>query len=385
MIKPLYYYVDHTSQFEHNSGIQRCVRSIAKALIHSSVPLIPVVWDREGQKLEAADINALQTLAKCNGPASSSWSSWIDPGLCEGSWILIVELVSGPHNPTYAQLLQAAKHLRFAWVVHDAIPLYWSKLYGARGVDAASHHASYMLSLSSADLILCNSRDTKSKLLSFFSRNLIFRLKNSHLLERVKVLALADEFTESRAERLPIKQDNERLQILCVSTLEPRKNHKNLIKALLWLKATGCQNWQVDFVGWAADPVVLRLIQKACNAGLPLRWHGRADDDKLRFLYNQSDFTVYPSLDEGFGLPVAESLWHHRPCVCSRVGALIERAAFGGCLLVDPDNWKSIASGIELMITNHPLRQKLVDQTQSRPIRYWQNVADELIAYLQNQ
>lgn len=384
MVKPIYYYIDHTSRFEHNSGIQRCVRTIAKSLIELSVPLIPVVWDRKNQKLKPADQRALKNLSKCNGPVDTSWSAWIDPSSSLGSWILIVELVSGPHNPTYTQLAKAAAFLRFAWILHDAIPLYWSKLYGARGIDAASHHASYMLALSYADLVLCNSRSTKSQLVSFFSRNLVFNSKHTALQERIKVLELADEFPDSRADYLSVKESHERFHILCVSTLERRKNHKNLLKALLWLKATACQNWQIDFVGWAADPAVLLLLKKACSVGLPLKWHGRADDDMLKMLYSKSDFTVYPSLDEGFGLPVAESLWHRRPCVCSGVGALLERAEFGGCLLVVPENWRSIASGIEKMITNRRLRQQLADQIQARPIKRWQHVANELITYLQD-
>ena len=127
MVKPIYYYIDHTSRFEHNSGIQRCVRTIAKSLIELSVPLIPVVWDRKNQKLKPADQRALKNLSKCNGPVDTSWSAWIDPSSSLGSWILIVELVSGPHNPTYTQLAKAAAFLRFAWILHDAIPLYWSK------------------------------------------------------------------------------------------------------------------------------------------------------------------------------------------------------------------------------------------------------------------
>jgi len=46
-------------------------------------------------------------------------------------------------------------------------------------------------------------------------------------------------------------------------------------------------------------------------------------------------FTVYPSLMEGFGIPILESLWHGKPCVCGGNGALGEVARGGGCLIVD--------------------------------------------------
>src|SRR3546814_9879591 len=59
------------------------------------------------------------------------------------------------------------------------------------------------------------------------------------------------------------------------------------------------------------------------------------DDEDLNKLYAASDFTVYPSYEEGFGLPILESLWHARPCICMNQGAMAEVALGGGCLQVN--------------------------------------------------
>ena len=73
-IKPIYYYVDHTSRFAHNSGVQRCVRALARALLEQGQALIPVVWDRDKQQLAPASSPALEHLARWSGPAATAWS-----------------------------------------------------------------------------------------------------------------------------------------------------------------------------------------------------------------------------------------------------------------------------------------------------------------------
>ena len=66
-------------------------------------------------------------------------------------------------------------------------------------------------------------------------------------------------------------------------------------------------------MGWGQHPAVVEMVQKVIQQGLPLRWEANATDERLHQLYSCSLFTVYPSLVEGFGLPVAESLGLERP------------------------------------------------------------------------
>ena len=378
---PIYYYVDHTSWFEHNSGIQRCVRSIAKALMELQQPLIPVVWDWSCQQLAPATPAALSHLACWNGPPSQAWSPWkaVDPG--ETPWLLIMELVSGPKNPNPEQLRTACDGMRIAWLFHDAIPIRWAHLYDSCAEQAETVHAIYMRSLASYERVFCNSHASRKHLLDFLTAEGMGCTQDQH--SQILSLPLAEELGGSRCHGPPLdKPSCQRLQLLCVSTLEPRKNHIGLLKALVWLQAQGLRNWQIEFVGWGADTRVVALLQRACEAGLPLRWHGRADDDLLADLYAKADFTVYPSLEEGFGLPVAESLWHRRPCLCSGEGALAERAADGGCLTVNTADWRSIAAGLERLLRDSALRTELARQAGARSFRRWHDVAADLLKAL---
>ena len=168
--------------------------------------------------------------------------------------------------------------------------------------------------------------------------------------------------------------------LLCVGSLELRKNHLALFKALLWLQAHHCQHHlRLVLVGWAKDPVVLEQIERARMAGLTIHWHSAADDEALVEFYEESDFTVYPSFEEGFGLPVVESLWHRRICLCSGDGALGEISRRGGCAIVDTHHWRSIGAGLERLLRDAAWRHQLQSEVERRPFRRWSAYAQELM------
>ena len=134
------YYVDHTSRFDRNTGIQRCVRAIAKAFLELQVPLQPVVWNRSQQDFALASPDALQHLSRWSGPNPSAWE--LERSNAESilaSWLLIVELVSGPHNPDADQLRRAAdRHgLKVAWDFMMQYRFYQH----LQGPDASAHVA----------------------------------------------------------------------------------------------------------------------------------------------------------------------------------------------------------------------------------------------------
>jgi len=368
----MYYYVDHTSRFGRNTGIQRCVRAIAAGLIGCGVPLHPVVWNREHGDLEPAAPEALQHLARWSGPAPDAWAA--QPS---GQWLLIVELVSGPHQPTAAQLQQAAssRGLRLAWVFHDAIPLRLAQLYGARAASAAAYHRAYMAGLALAHVVLANSHTSAAQLRALLSEQ---GLPAGH----VQALPLAAQYpgVPRCVEAKPSSSSGNRL--LAVGSLEPRKNHGALLKAVAWLAAQGRFEAQLVLVGWPNDPRVVALVQRALALGLPLRWEAEADDARLLALYRWCDATVVASLDEGFGLPVAESLWLGRPCLCTTSGALGELAAGGGCLPLASPAWQDLAAGLSQWLTASELRARLQQQLGQRPLRSWAGYAQELLAQL---
>ena len=372
----MYFYVDHTSRFERNTGVQRCVRSIATALIDLGIPLRPVLWDwTDGGFLPATE-DRLEHLSRWNGPAVDAWApTTFEPAQrCHPSdaWLMIVELVSGAD-----QLRWAADEvgLKVCWLFHDAIPVRWSHLYMERAESMRDGHFVYMDGFAQFEAVVSNSRTTGEHLREHLQQR---QLRYDH----VQPLPLAEDFAgvNRLPPPIPHRDPSQPWQLLCVGSLELRKNHMALFKALAWLKALQrLPPHALTLVGWAKDPVVVEHCHRACAAGVRVRWECDADDAQLLELYGQSDFTVYPSLEEGFGLPVAESLWHRRICLCSDDGALGEISRQGGCALVNSHDWRSIAAALERLFHDDAWRDQLQQQVEQRSFRSWRTYATELL------
>jgi glycosyltransferase involved in cell wall biosynthesis len=121
--------------------------------------------------------------------------------------------------------------------------------------------------------------------------------------------------------------------VLAVGTLEPRKNLARTIEAAQRL---GVELRVAGARGWGGV--------EARGAGV--RWAGEVGDEQLARLYRGALCVAYPSLYEGFGIPVLEAMACGAPVVTSRGGAT-EEVAGGAAVLVDPDDVASIASGME--------------------------------------
>jgi glycosyltransferase involved in cell wall biosynthesis len=119
--------------------------------------------------------------------------------------------------------------------------------------------------------------------------------------------------------------------VLAVGTLEPRKN---LARAAEAARRAGVELRVVGAAGWGGV---------SPNA---VRWLGEVADDELDRLLRGARALVYPSLYEGFGIPILEAMAVGTPVVTSRGGAT-EEVAGGAAVLVDPLDDASIAAGLE--------------------------------------
>lgn len=187
-----------------------------------------------------------------------------------------------------------------------------------------------------------------------------------------------------RLEAAPVpRRPGASIRVLCISTLEPRKNHAALLDAAesLWREGLG---FHLELVGMEhrqlGGPIVAK-IRAMQGAGLPLEWHGTVDEATLHALYAGCDFTIYPSLMEGFGLPVLESLAHKKPCVTSPCGALGEVARGGGCLILEGTSAHEVADGLRAMLREEGLLEHLSAEASARPIRSWADYARDIVAF----
>ena len=148
--------------------------------------------------------------------------------------------------------------------------------------------------------------------------------------------------------------------ILAVGTLEPRKN---LVRAVAAAKVAGIEVRVVGAAGWGGVDVPGRV--------------GRVSDEELAALYRGARCFVFPSLYEGFGIPILEAMACGTPVVTSRGGAT-EEIAGGAAVLVDPLDPEAIAAGIDEAVAR---RSELVPQGITRARAYtWQRAAADLQA-----
>lgn len=171
--------------------------------------------------------------------------------------------------------------------------------------------------------------------------------------------------------------------VLCVGTHEPRKNHGAVLHAAETLWREG-HEFSVTFVGghsWRGHSFRTRLAELQA-AGRPVESASGVSDQMLWAAYRLARCTIFPSFNEGYGLPVAESLAAGTPAITSGYGSMLEIATGGGALLVDPRDDRSVTGALRDLLSNDATHQRLTAEAAARPVRTWDDYARETWAYL---
>ena len=164
-------------------------------------------------------------------------------------------------------------------------------------------------------------------------------------------------------------------------TLEPRKNHLTLLEAAEKIWREKAASFELTLIGRKTADFGKQVIAKTealRRAGRPVRWKRHINDEDLVAAYDACAFTVFPSLVEGFGLPIIESLCRARPCICGDNGALGERARDGGCLTVDQTSAFDLAEAMQRLLTDKTLYIRLLKEARSRHFDTWRNFIDRM-------
>ncbi|HKF75434.1 MAG TPA: glycosyltransferase family 1 protein [Candidatus Dormibacteraeota bacterium] len=167
--------------------------------------------------------------------------------------------------------------------------------------------------------------------------------------------------------------------LLAVGTIEPRKNYPGLLAAYRLLRARGDAPPLVvaGQVGWAYGRALEEL-----RAEPGVRMLGHVDDATLRALYRSAGALAFPSLYEGFGLPLLEAMADGLPAVAANAGALPELAG-DAALLVDPHDPEAIARALEHALADEELRARLRAAGVRRASTYtWAAAADATLEVL---
>ena len=192
----------------------------------------------------------------------------------------------------------------------------------------------------------------------------------------IEVEQVAESLDEDQEAILKAHLKLEKPYILFVGTREPRKNLKRLIEAWLPLEE------EVELViageeGWDETDKQFANVKN-------LRFLGRVTDQELSVLYSNAKLFAFPSLYEGFGLPILEAFYHGTPVVTSNTSSMPEIAG-NAAELVDPQSVESIRKGLQTILSESDQEQKT--RIQRMIIRQhmfsWQKVAQETLAVYQ--
>jgi glycosyltransferase involved in cell wall biosynthesis len=219
---------------------------------------------------------------------------------------------------------------------------------------------------------------TRSDLLSYF--NAAGRIApNVHLAPLVHELKVGQES--------PLSPDIARLRdanfALFVGPCTGRKNALRLFEAWrILLDRLGPERTPLLVVtdGRGADKVAHTHLRSIASH---IRILNTPSDGELSSLYAKAAFTVFPSLYEGWGLPVGESLWHGTPCIASNISAIPE---VGGelCDYVDPYDVASIAEAVERLVRDPAHRNARAAAIRQHKFRRWSDFAEDIIDILTN-
>lgn len=168
---------------------------------------------------------------------------------------------------------------------------------------------------------------------------------------------------------------------LSVATLEPRKNLAALLEAYAALRREEPRAWPLligGAVGWHASP----LFERYRELGLEdsVRFLGYLPPAELPLWYNAATVFLYPSLYEGFGLPVLEAMACGTPVLTSDASSLPEVAG-QAALIVDPRRVQSLSQGLLDLYRDAGLRAELGQRGVTRAARYsWRATARQTLA-----
>jgi glycosyltransferase involved in cell wall biosynthesis len=168
--------------------------------------------------------------------------------------------------------------------------------------------------------------------------------------------------------------------ILNVGTLEPRKNLEGLLRAFAKAKRKGIPHTLVitGAGGWGES----RLAQLPTELGIAdsVLFTGFVTDEALPHLYANADFFVYPSLYEGFGLPVLEAMACGTPVIASNTSSIPEVAGDAG-ILVDPSSEGELVAAMMQLAGDGRLRDDLKKRGINRAASFsWERTAQETFA-----
>ena len=202
-------------------------------------------------------------------------------------------------------------------VIYDLIPITHSQFCDDFLVEVFKKW--FYDSLSYVDGFIAISDTVKKDLISFLNEDFGDKVKS----KKFEHFLLGADFSYTQVEKRSIRQELKDMYslgstYLIVSTIEPRKNHLYLLEVFdkLWAEGVDVNLCIVGRIGWKIEKIISKINNhKLLNK--KLFHYSNLNDDELQYCYENSKMLLFPSMVEGFGLPIVESLTNKLPVLAS--------------------------------------------------------------------
>jgi glycosyltransferase involved in cell wall biosynthesis len=297
---------------------------------------------------------------------------------------VIVSLGASWGIPNYMKYIAEMKRhygIKFAPLVHDLIPIKHESL-------VEPHHTVQFrdwlrAAIPVSDIVFTNSKHTRTALVTFVAES------GWPLPPRVEALEMGSGFRDTLDPLTAGTQTRISLPpryVLYVSTIELRKNHRLLVR--VWQRLLERHGSKLvpnlvfaGKIGWLVDDLLHDLEASDYLDGKIILLRSLSDAE-LQQAYRSCLFTVFPSLSEGWGLPIAESLAHGKFCVASNHTSIPEA---GGNLIdyFDPLNEDDALAKLERPLIDPPYLAAREAQLRAEyRVRTWGDCVHALIGAL---
>lgn len=330
-------------------------------------------------KRQGLDLTLLQSGAFDGYPNSVKLSgvnllpALLTIGQLEIAWITWRRSLDLVHDPTGVIPLQMTPAKRLA-TVHDVIPYIYPQT--CTMLDWLIYRFWLPFAVRGLDRVVTVSQQSRGDIVQFLS------------IEAEKVMVIPEaankhyrpmgtEEIQSSLKRAEIDFS----YILYVGSVEPRKNLPRLLEAYALLRQWSV-TWDLVIVGarnfWKTTPVAevfKRLGLQSC-----VHFTGYISEEDLPAIYNGADLFIFPSLYEGFGLPVLEAMACGTPVVTSNSSSLPEVAG-EAAILIDPYDVDAMAAAMQCILSDPNLAEELAAKGIARAREFsWERTARETIA-----
>jgi glycosyltransferase involved in cell wall biosynthesis len=357
---------DAKRAFQNFTGLGNYSRFVIKALAqHQSQNQYFLYAPKAIKNPRTSFLFQLQNVIIKTAPIKWLKSYWRSKGVIKDLVADQVELYHGLSHEIPAGLQQ--KGIKSVVTIHDLIYLRYPKFF--KYIDRKIYDYKFRAACKNADQIIAISEQTKRDIIKYFGTNANKITVVYQGCDEVFYQSASADFKKDIIEKYHLPKQ----YLLCVGTVEERKNQLLILKALKLLP----ENISLVLVGKKTD-YAKQLTHFITENKLQNRVQilSNVPFAHLPAMYQLAKIFVYPSRFEGFGIPILEALNSQTPVIAA-TGSCLEEAGGPNSIYVSPDNEQELATAILTVWDNNNLALRMVEHGK----KYALNFSAEKIAY----